>query len=163
MDISRSTVKPCPADAFCLGHPYNPKTITRGTPSLPDTCPAGTKRNAGTARAGATPGEAWRKDNRAALPATSAANGGKTTNDCNRLIAGYYYDGTNAAVFITKDTVLLCKVGWFCSTEGLSIDKGTETPPGAGSNSNPGLNPCITAVSSLAGSKVENDCNIIQP
>lgn len=165
IDISRSTVQPCPANNFCHGHPQNPATISLGTPILPIGCPTGTKGDAGTQRTGLTADEDWRTANRpllVATPASSAANGGETTNDCNRLVAGHFYDGSNVEPFITSSTIKVCEPGKFCSTEGLLIEKGDDTNPGNSGPADPGVNNCVTGVTSLAGAKSMNDCNIIQ-
>ncbi|KAF6251784.1 hypothetical protein COO60DRAFT_1674488 [Scenedesmus sp. NREL 46B-D3] len=94
--ISRTTVLPCPANNFCMGYPNMVKNIVRGAPSLPTSCPAGTKVLVGAAYADDA---AFFAANSAARISTANSNsaavdGGRNTNDCDTLRAGYYYTGS---------------------------------------------------------------------
>jgi hypothetical protein len=163
--ISRTTVLPCPANSFCTGYPNEAKNIVRGAPSLPSSCPAGTKVVVGTAFA---TDQLFFDANAAARVATTppgaatrsgAVAGGRDTNDCDTLRAGYWYDGPGA---ITSSTVKLCTADYFCNTEDLAIVTGTDTAAGTDPTTDPGINPCPAGVNSLVGSDDINDCNILE-
>jgi hypothetical protein len=164
--IDRTSVLPCLVNSFCPGYPNVVKNIVRGAPSLPTSCPTGTKIAAGIAFAD---NAAFFAANTAARTATStpavpaansAANtGGRNTNDCNQLVAGYFYAGPGS---ITSSTVKQCTADFFCNTEGLAIVTGVDTAAGT-TLADPGLNHCPGGVNSLIGSKTINDCNILEP
>jgi hypothetical protein len=161
-DISRSTVLPCLANQYCEGYPNVAKVIVRGAPTLPSSCPAGTKVaattpfasdqlffDANTAAAIATlpPGS----------PTNSAAQaGGRNINDCDTLRDGYYFTG---AASISATSVVLCTADFYCNTEGVAIALNTATAANAAG----GYNACPAGVKSLVGSDALTDCNILRP
>jgi hypothetical protein len=163
--ISRTTVLPCTANNFCPGYPNVAVDIVRGKPSLPTSCPFGTKVVAGEAYTTDALFFAANQDAReaTAVPASPAANsgaklGGRNTNNCDTLRDGYWYNGAGD---ITTATVKQCTADYFCNTEDLPITKDTPTGPGTGGAS--GYNPCPAGVNSLVGSDNVNDCNILEP
>jgi hypothetical protein len=165
--ISRTTVLPCPADSFCPGYPRLARNIVRGAPSLPTACPAGTQVVAGVARADDATFFTNNADARAATTSpTSVArsgrlSGGRDTNDCATLRAGYWYDSTVGSGDITSSSVKLCTADFFCNTENHPIVKGTATAAGA-TLADAGINPCPAGVNSEVGSDSINDCNILE-
>jgi hypothetical protein len=165
-DISTTTVVPCPADKFCPGWPLTATNIVaRGNAISPLSCPPGTQRVAGTAKP-----LTWWADNEAARailtpnPAStdrSGANGAKTIADCNKLVAGWYYSGTNP---ISPTTVRECPEDKYCLTGGVLIAVPTATTVvAAGAAPATGVNTCPAGSGSAEGSDEINDCNRLKP
>jgi hypothetical protein len=165
-DISTTTVRPCPANVFCPGWPRTATNIvTLGTAILPTPCPDGTQVDAGTVK-----GTNWFADNTAARavvtadPASadrSGANGARTMADCNKQVAGWWYEAPGSgSTAISSSTVKRCLADTYCNTKGLSISPGTST---ATVTTGQGVYDCPTGSGSAVGSKVINDCSRLKP
>ncbi|WIA29465.1 hypothetical protein OEZ86_011966 [Tetradesmus obliquus] len=147
-DISTTTVVPCPADMYCPGWPKTDTKIgTLGTPVLPTACPTGT-----TVAKGTVVGNTWFDFNiDARVVATvdsgsaviSGGNGAKVRNDCDMLVAGYFWTGS---------AVSLCTAGKYCKTGGIVFTWDPASTPTAITN-------CPAGTTSATGSKVVEDCN----
>ncbi|WIA32723.1 hypothetical protein OEZ86_005909 [Tetradesmus obliquus] len=160
-DISRTSVLPCKADSFCHGYPTNAKNIVRGVPLLPTACPAGTQVAAGVSVG--TDADFFTA-NAAALQDTipnSAGNGARVTNECAKLKAGYFFDGSSAD--ITTATVMRCTPNYYCNTDGLAIVLVPATATAAGTAGAAGYNACPAGVKSAEGSSTVNDCKELRP
>jgi hypothetical protein len=153
-DISRSTVLPCLANQYCEGYPNNERNIVRGAPTLPKSCPAGTKVLATTPFA--TDADFFAANNLGTNANSAAKDGGRYINDCDTLRAGYYFTG---AASISATSVVLCTADYYCNTEGVAIALNTATPANAAG----GYNACPAGVKSLVGSDALTDCNILRP
>uniref|UniRef100_A0A383VUV6 Tyrosine-protein kinase ephrin type A/B receptor-like domain-containing protein n=1 Tax=Tetradesmus obliquus TaxID=3088 RepID=A0A383VUV6_TETOB len=129
-----SAVEGCPTDHYCRGGGKY-KNAGSGFGATP--CPAGTSADAGTPSA---PGET-------------------SIGGCNKLKAGFYYDGSG---LISSSSVKTCKEGFYCETEGKVIvfDPLTATTDAEGLKQCPaGTSSTQEADNSVAGPKVINDCN----
>lgn len=128
-----SAVTGCLADHYCLGGGKY-KDAGNGFGATP--CPAGTSAVAGD----------------------STTAGQTSISGCNKLKAGFYYDGSGP---ISSSSVKTCKEGFYCDTEGVAINEAGRAPTGdtylvacpAGTSSTP------QADNSVAGPSTVNGCN----